>query len=134
MYGTLCASFLWQDGAARTLTESKQWVRLGTCGQVFYYADHDTFCVIHGDYFFISANTVSLDAIDRLLSAKLEVNQMTRVGPGWEANSSMLGRTVRFITGKGFTWRANPKHVRDMATLLELEDSKPVPTPAVKDA
>ena len=89
MYGTRRASFLWQEEAARTLTESKQWVRLATCGQVFYNAEHDAFCAIHGDDFAPEGEPPMPDNLDDPLDKNFICKRLPRVGPQLPARAGI---------------------------------------------
>ena len=42
-----------------------------------------------------------------------------------------LGRVIE-RTARGYSVEANPKYIRDVITVLGLEDAKPVRTPSVK--
>ena len=130
MYGTRRAAQLWQEHLA-TVFKNGNWLRLQNIAGAFYEPNLDVTVAIHGDDFLAEGTAESLNVLDQLLLASMDVKVMPRIGPGAASSGRYLKRVIRWI-GSGFTWEADPKHVGRVLELLDLGDAKPADTPGTK--
>ena len=133
VYGTRDAGALWEDTYRAALEDMG--FKSGIASPcIFSHADRDLVCVVHGDDFTTLGNDDNLNWYEAELAKHFELKLRGRLGVGCPGDNEIriLNRIVR-ITDKGLEYEADPRHVELIVESLQLQDSKPVSSPGVKN-
>ena len=132
MYGTQKAAEGWQCEYSSAL------VKLGftqgvACPCIFFHAEKDIVCTVHGDDFTAVGSKASLDWYEAALEDKYELKKGGRLGPGPDDDreATCLNRVIRWCD-HGLEYEADPRQVEKLVEALELEGANSCVTPGLK--
>ena len=89
---------------------------------VFWHAERDLACVVHGDDFTLGGDDEDLDWIEKLMKEWYEVKVRARLGGDQRDDKSIdvLGRRIVW-TSRGIEYEADPKHRTEIIKAFNLE-------------
>ena len=132
MYGTRDAPMIWQAEVRAAMIDLG--FRPSSTQPCVYFHDARQMEVItHVDDFFITGTDDNLAWMRSSMEAKFEVTAK-RFGPdaGDEREATFLGR--RLVWGSsGISYEADPKHVKSLLTVWDMDSSRSVSTPGVTE-
>lgn len=133
VYGTRDAGSIWED-TYRHCLESAGFKSGISSPCVFYHALRNVTCVVHGDDFTSLGDDDALDWVEGVLAESFDIKVRGRLGTGCPGDNEIriLNRIVR-ITEQGLEYEADPRHVDLITQSLNLQHSKSVATPGVKN-
>ena len=86
--------------------------------------DDDDACVcVHGDDLMVESRIDVFQEVKAILEHKVDINVIAIIGPGQGTEAKIVKRNPSWSPA-GFTWKANPKHARDLVAWAGLEQSK----------
>ena len=133
VYGTRDAGALWEDTYRAALEDMG--FKSGVASPcIFSHADRDLVCVVHGDDFTTLGNDDNLNWYEAELAKHFELKLRGRLGVACSGDNEIriLNRIVRIID-RGLEYEADARHVELIVESLQLQDSKPVTSPGVKN-
>ena len=133
VYGIRDAGSIWEDTYGHCL-ESAGFKSGISSPCVFYHALRNVTCVVHGDDFTSLGDDDALDWVEGVLAESFDIKVRGRLGTGCPGDNEIriLNRIVR-ITEQGLEYEADPRHVDLISQSLNLQHSKSVATPGVKN-
>ena len=133
VYGTRDAGALWED-TYRAALEGMEFKSGVASPCIFSHADRDLVCVVHGDDFTTLENDDNINWYEAELAKHFELKLRGRLGcdcPG-DNEIRILNRIIR-ITDRGLEYETDPRYVEVIVESVQLQDSKPVTSPGVKN-
>ena len=132
IYGSRMAADGWQQECSTFM------IRLGfkqgeACANVFYHAERDVMCTVHGDDFTFQGPCDQLDWFERSITEQYEATIGPRLGPGPNdaAEGRALNRVIRWTT-EGIEYEADPRQAERLIAECGLENCQTVATPGVR--
>jgi hypothetical protein len=122
LYGFRPAAQAWENHYSSNL-EKAGFYKGDASPVLFWHAELDISCVVHGDDFTFVSEAEGLDYIEGLMKKWYEVKVKARLGPepGDDKEVDILGRRVRW-TENGVEYEADPRHRRIILEQLGLEE------------
>ena len=110
LYGCRKAGQAWEDHYAGVLSRAG-FIRGVASPVIFFHAEKQIWCVVHGDDFTFTGEDEGLDWITKIMQDNYEVKVRGRLGPDTEdlKEIDILGRVLRYENW-GISWRADPRH------------------------
>ena len=132
MYGTRHAAQGWQEEYSATLLLMGFTQGLA-CPCIFFHAERNLYCTIHGDDFTTTGTKTNLDWFESTLSGYYELTKGGRLGPGAndDKRGIILNRVIRW-TSSGVEYEADPRQAERLLEECGLEGANSVATPGVK--
>ena len=78
---------------------------------------------VHGDDTMVELRVDVFQEVKAMLEHKVDINVISIIGPGQGTEAKIVKRILSWSPA-GFTWKANPKHTRDLTAWAGLEPSK----------
>ena len=132
VYGTRDASSIWED-CYRDALEDLGFTSGAASPCVFFNKDRNITIVVHGDDFNALGVAAELDWYETELAKHFEIKIRGRMGPGGDCTEIKILNRILRLTPEGLTYEADPRHVDLLASSMNLDASKGVGTPGVKD-
>ena len=131
MYGTRRASRVFQEHMKGVLKEAGK-AALKVCHQVYHCLETDPMAAI-GDDMIADGEPEKLDRLDKVLKQLVVVKVLDRVGPRAAEHGQYLKRHIVYISGQGFEWLEDPKHLAAIIRNCSKVGAKPQSSPGSKD-
>ena len=135
MYGTRKAADGWHCEYAGCLVNDLGFTVGDASACVFYHAERQFRCSVHGDDLTTVGSKANLDWFKAQLEGFYELKEAHRLGPGPDDHkeATVLNRVVRW-TSNGLEYEADPRQCEKLLRDLKLDggDVKSVGTPGVK--
>ena len=98
---------------------------------MFHHNEKDIWTLVHGDDYFSSGPSASLEWLEATLTKRYEI-KTKRVGHGPKCTKAgqILNRVVR-ATERGFVMEADPRHAELLIEQLGLLSGKGISTPGI---
>ena len=127
-YGTRKAARVWQEFLSNEVFMKAGWDAVAVEPNVYHkggsLGDDDDACVcVHEDDFMVESRIDVFQDAKAVLEHKVGVNVISIIGPGQGTEAKIVKRILSWSLA-GFTWKANPKHARDLIAWAGLEQSK----------
>ena len=85
--------------------------------------DDDASVCVHREYFMVESTIDVSQDVKGMLELKVDINVISIIGPGQGTEAKIVKRVLS-RSPAGFTWKANPKHARDLIAWAGREQSK----------
>ena len=127
-YGTRKAARLWQEFLGNEVFMKAGWDAVAVEPNVYHKAgslgdDDDASVCVHGDDFMVETRIDVFQDLKAMLEHKLDINVISIIGLG-QGTEAKIVKGVLSWSLAGSTWKANPKHARDLIAWAGWEQSK----------
>ena len=85
--------------------------------------DDDASVCVHGDDFMVESRIDVFQDVKAMLEHKVDINVISIIGPCQGTEAKIMKRVLSWSPA-GCTWKANPKHTRDLIAWAGLEQLK----------
>ena len=139
MNGTREASKRWSEFVESVVVKKGGFEAVKNVPGMFYHPEWQVTLSCHGDDFLAEGLAGDLDRLGQLMVENFETKVLPRIGPSAAGGATNKGehlhRIIQWKEGPTpmFTWEADPKYAKLLATELNLNDGKGVDTPSSKD-